>query len=49
MPADATAAERLVESLAERYLDQLQAGAAPDLEALAADHPEVATALYRRL
>ncbi|MBI3467785.1 MAG: protein kinase, partial [Planctomycetes bacterium] len=41
--------ERQVESIAERYLDQLQAGQKPDRRALLAAHPEIAKELERRL
>ncbi len=41
--------EALIESLAEEYLDALQAGAAPDRRAIAAANPAVASALVRRL
>jgi len=45
----ACAVQRQVESLAERYLDQLQRGLTPDRKALAAGNPEIAELLARRL
>src|SRR5437016_545801 len=44
-----TDAERQVESLVERYVEQLQAGQPPDRAALVADHPDLAPLLDRRL
>jgi serine/threonine protein kinase/outer membrane protein assembly factor BamB len=41
--------DALIEELAERYLDALQAGEAPDRQAILAAYPEIATALGRRL
>src|SRR5262245_7440282 len=42
-------AEQRVEALVERFLEQLQAGEAPDRPALVAAHPELAPGLERRL
>jgi WD40 repeat protein len=41
--------EQRVEELADEYLEQLQAGTAPDRRALLAAHPDVAEQLDRRL
>jgi len=41
--------EAQVESLAERYLDQLQTGHNPDRAAWVAAHPEIAAALDQQL
>jgi tetratricopeptide (TPR) repeat protein len=42
-------AERRVEEIADRYLDQLQLGQSPDRDALVAEYPELAELLERRL
>jgi hypothetical protein len=42
-------AEQRVEEIADRFLDQLQAGQAPDRRAVAAAHPELAGLLEKRL
>jgi WD40 repeat protein len=42
-------AERRVEEIADWFLDQLQAGEAPDRRAVAASHPELAGPLEKRL
>src|SRR5262249_56997629 len=46
-PPESTEAK--VEALAEQYLDELQAGAAPDRQAIVAAHPDIADPLARRL
>ena len=41
--------ELQVEAIAERFLDRLQAGEAPDKKALVSAHPEIADRLGRHL
>ncbi len=41
--------ERLIESIAEEYLDQLQSGMTPNREALVSSHPDLSVILDRRL
>src|SRR5438132_14313381 len=43
------AVEQQVETLVERFVEDLRAGAAPDRQALLAKHPEIAEPLARRL
>jgi serine/threonine protein kinase len=46
---ESAAVERLLESLAEGYLERLQAGELPDRQEWLSRHPEIADALDRRL
>jgi WD40 repeat protein len=46
---DAASAEDRADSIAELYLDQLQAGQAPDRQSLLDSHPDIAAVLERKL